>query len=50
MPNHRPPPIQADYEDEILDELARLREEAMQARHVAIKTENLVKGLGVEMK
>ena len=50
MPNHRPPPIQADYEDEILDELARLREEAMQARLVAIKTENLVKGLGVEMK
>jgi tetratricopeptide (TPR) repeat protein len=50
MSTHRPPPIQADYEDEILDELARLREEAMQARHVAIKTENLVKSLGVEMK
>ena len=50
MSNHRQAPIQADYEDEILDELARLREEAMQARHVAIKTENLVKSLGVEMK
>jgi len=50
MPTPRQHPIQADYEDEILDELARLREEAMQARHVAIKTENLVKSLGVEMK
>jgi TolA-binding protein len=50
MSTHRPLPIQNEHQEEVLEELSRLREEAMQARHVAIKTENLVKGLGAEMK
>jgi tetratricopeptide (TPR) repeat protein len=50
MSTHRPLPINPDHQDEVLDELIRLREEAISTRNITIKTENLIKGLSVEFK
>ena len=50
MPTHRPLPISPDHQDEILDELAKLREEIVNTRHVVIKTDHLIKNLNAEVK
>lgn len=50
MSTHRPLPINVNPNEELLSELHQVRDEAVGTRHVAIKTENIVKGLSVELK
>ena len=50
MSTYRPLPISPDQHDEVLDELAKLKEEVVNTRHVVIKTDNLIKNLSSEVK
>lgn len=50
MSTHRPFPISGNHNEEVLQELGRVRDESVGTRHVAIKTENMVKSLTVELK
>ena len=50
MSTHRPLPISPDHQDEVIEELVRIRDETVSTRHVAIKTENLIKNLNAEFK
>jgi tetratricopeptide (TPR) repeat protein len=50
MSTHRPFPISGNQNEEVLQELSRVRDESVGTRHVAIKTENMVKSLTVELK
>lgn len=50
MSTHHPFPMSGNQNEEVLQELGRVREESVGTRHVAIKTENMVKGLSVELK
>ena len=42
--------MSGQHNEEVLQELGRVRDESVGTRHVAIKTENMVKSLTVEIK
>lgn len=50
MSTHHPFPMSGQHNEEVLQELGRVRDESVGTRHVAIKTENMVKSLTVEIK
>lgn len=50
MSTHHPFPMSGQHNEEVLQELGRVRDESVGTRHVAIKTENMVKSLTVELK